>query len=164
MFLEDNWEGSRDAGTKYHDLGCFAELVDLETAEAYLQGGMAWLNYTLATSDRLEHALSRLGAEFALQQAGDYTMFKALLSSRPPGDEHALPAWAINAAWSQSKLEHEQAAWPKAGTPAGDRVEGGAVGRRLRGPSDSAPQGSDDQGRSRGGGEGGAQRGGPAYP
>ena len=165
MFLQNKWKGSREAGTKYHDLGCFAELVDLEATEAHLQGGMAWLNYTLATSDRLEHALSRLGAEFALQQAGDYTMFKALLSSRPPGHEHALPDWAISAARSQSKLEHQQAAWPKEGTPdEGDRVGGGAAGRRLHEPSARVPQDGDSQGGNKGGREGEAQGGGPVYP
>ena len=66
VFVQSSWKGSRDAGMKYQDLECFAELVDLEAAEAHMKGGMAWLNYTLATSDRMEHALSRLGAELSL--------------------------------------------------------------------------------------------------
>ena len=165
IYLQNNWKGNREAGMKYHDLWCFAELVDLEAAEAHMQGGMAWLNYTLATSDRIEHALSRLGAEFALQQTGDYTMFEALLSSRPPGHEHVLPDWAITAARNQSKIEHQQAAWLKGDTPVDDDgVGGGAARRRNRKPQAKAQQGANNQGGKGGGGKGGAQGGGPAKP
>ena len=142
---------------KYHDLWCFAELVDLEVAEAHAQGGTPWLNFVLATSDRIEHALSRLGAEFALQQTGDYTMFESLLSSRPPGHEHVLPDWAITAARNQSKIEHQQASWLKGDAPLDeDGVGGGGARRRLRKPK-AQPGG----GGKAGGGKGGAQGGGP---
>ena len=164
MFLEGNWKGSRDAGTKYHDLGCFAELVDLEAAEAHMQGGMAWLNYTLATSDRIEHALSRLGAEFAWQQAGDYAMLGALLSSRPPGHGHALPDWAIAAARNQSKMRHQQAAWQKGDSPQDDDGVGGGAARRPRcGPRAKVQQGVGRQGSDGGDVKDGAQAGGPRH-
>ena len=47
---------------------------------AHQHGGVPHLNWVLATSDRIEHALASLEAEFALQQTGDYAMFEAYRS------------------------------------------------------------------------------------
>ena len=40
-------------------------------------------------------------------------MFNSLLSTRPPGESHILPDWAVNAARNASKLEHQQTAWAR---------------------------------------------------
>ena len=91
------------------------------------------VNYHLATSDRLEHALARLGAEFTLQVTGDWQMFESMLTAKPPGESHVMPEWAVAQARLASKTEHQQRAWLKGeyvdddGAPVG----GGTRRRRL---------------------------------
>ena len=102
--MDAHWQGGRSSGTKYTDLWTFAELVDLELAEAHAKGGVAAVNWVLATSDRLEHTLSRLGAEFSLQVTGDWTMFTNMLSTRPPRESHVMPEWAVTATMKHLRL------------------------------------------------------------
>ena len=71
------------------------------------------MNWALATSDRLEHTLARLGAEFSLQVTGDWTMFTNMLTTQPPGESHVMPEWAVAQARLSSKNEHQQRAWLK---------------------------------------------------
>ena len=151
-YLDQHWGGTRNSGTKFNDLWTFAELIDLELAEAHSRGGVAAVNWALSTSDRLEHALSRIGAEISLQVTGDWTMFNSLLSTRPPGESHILPDWAVNAARNASKLEHQQTAWLRGHRPADDddAPAGGGARRRARA-----------KGKAKGGGKG-ASAGGAA--
>ena len=90
-----------------------AENVDIEVDQAYRYGGVPWLNYSLNTSDTLEHGLSRIGAQIAYLRTGDNRMYAELTTSKPPGDSDVLPDWALAAARDQSKAlfqQHQRAA------------------------------------------------------
>ena len=109
-FLNQHHTGSRAASSNCADLWTYAELIDTELAEAHQRGGIAAVNWALASSDRLEHALSRIGAEVSLQISKDGTMSANMLSTRHPGESHVMPEWAVSAARQESKAEHKQQA------------------------------------------------------
>ena len=156
-YLDSNWAGTRNSGTKYTDLWTFAELVDLELAQCHATGGVAAVNYALAYSDRIEHALARLGAEFSLQNTGDWTMFEAMLTALPPGQGHVMPDWALKQARDVSKVEHQQQAWLRGEVVTDDGVSGGGGNRRRRNPKAKAKTDAGGKGPGKGKPQGGAQ-------
>ena len=91
---------------KHHDLWFYADVVDLDAADAHQRGGALYLNWVLATPDRIEHALSRRGSVFALQQVGDWSMFGALRTTRPPEHGSVPPEGDPAAPRNQSKIQH----------------------------------------------------------
>ena len=134
-YMSMHYPGKKDR--TYQDLWLTAEMIDLEVDRAYQWGGLPGLQHALATSDSLEHMLSRIGAEIALHRTGDARMFADLLTSKPPGDSDILPTWALNAACDVSKALHQQAS----------RVRGG--GRRAEPDSDDEPGGGGTKKRKR---------------
>ena len=163
-FLDSHWRGTRSSGTKYTDLWTFAELVDLELAAAHAAGGVAAVNWALATSDRLEHTLSRLGAEFSLQVTGDWTMFTNMLTTQPPGEAHIMPDWAVVQARNLSKVEHQQRAWLKGDhvDDEGNVVAGGGAARRRKAKPKEKGKGDKDKGKGGAKGDGKTNAGGGA--
>ena len=147
-YLDAHWHGNKSAGTKYTDLWTFAEAIDLTVAEAHRQGGMRGVNHVLATSDQLEHMLSRIGAEMSLQLTGDWEMFEQLLSTRPPGRSQVLPDWAVVAARGHSKVVHQQQQWLRGDGQASDG-DGGGAPRRLRNRP-KKPKAKADAGKGKG--------------
>ena len=162
-FLDSHWQGSKTAGTKFTDLWTFAEAVDLQLGEAHRTGGITAVNWLLSSSDTLEHMLARLGAEFTLQVSGDWTMFQSMLTSKPPGESHLMPEWAVEKARVHSKLEHQQAAWLR-GEPlnADGEPTGAAARRRARGKA--APAGGKADTKGKGKDKGGKQGAAAAAP
>ena len=127
----------------FHDLWGVAESVDLTLEHAHRQGGFSGVQWTLENDDRLEHWLSRLGSQVALQLTGDKAMALELSTSRAPGGQHILPDWRVTAARDVSRSPFRQ--------------EGRVRVASSRGRSRS---GEDSDGVSRGGGSRRRRRGG----
>ena len=85
-------------GQSWDDLWVIAENADATLLLAYQTHGYYGVVYALDHDDRLEHALSRIGAEVALSVTGDYDMYRELQTGRAPGAQHVLPDWRVTAA------------------------------------------------------------------
>ena len=109
------------------------------------------VNRVLATSDRMEHLMARIGAEMTLQVSGDWAMFESLLTSRPPGETHILPEWAVTQARNVSKVEHQQRAWLSGEVVTDDGIAGGGGARRRAAAKGKAKGGAD---KAKGDGQG----------
>ena len=115
-------------------------MIDIEADKAYSAGGVPMLQWTLETSDTLEHLLSRLGAEIALLKYGDAQMYADLITSKPPGEADILPSWAVAAARDSSKALHQQQQrlrtachkGPSVSSGDEDHVPGGARERKKK--------------------------------
>ena len=116
------------------------------------------MNWALATSDRLEHTLARLGAEFSLQVTGDWTMFTNMLTTQPPGEIHVMPDWAVAQARNLSKVEHQQKAWLRGEyiDDDGSAVSTGGASRRRK----AKPKAKDKGGKGGAKGDGKTNTGG----
>ncbi len=106
-FMTNHYSGLKQ-GDEWSDLWMAAEVVDSEADRAYRSGGLEGVNMMLATSDVMEHMLSRIGARVGLQKTGDREMYHELLWSRPPGDVHVLPCWVVKTAQDSSKALCQQ--------------------------------------------------------
>ena len=98
--------------------------------EAYQSGGIVAVNRALISSDRLQHALSRVGAEIALQPNEGGTMLANILSIGAAGEHHVLPEWGVSGTGQASSVAHQQQAWFHADASTDDEVEGGGAVRR----------------------------------
>ena len=86
-----------------------AESIDLTLEQVHQTSGYSGVCKALELDDRLEHWLSRIGAEVAFTQTGDVAMRKELSTSKPPGEGHLLPEWAVAAARDTTKALFQQA-------------------------------------------------------
>eukprot|EP00969_Alexandrium_andersonii_P208228 9197928-Alexandrium_andersonii.AAC.1 len=68
----------------FRELWQAAEMIDVELERGHAQGGPPRVLDLLATSDILEHLLSRLGAEQAYAIHKDPVMYEELLTAKSP--------------------------------------------------------------------------------
>ena len=106
-WLALHYTGSR-RGQEWRDLWCTAESVDLTLDAAFRSHSDVGVQHMLDHDDRLEHWMSRIGAQVAWLKTGDATFLDLMQTSRPPGEGHVLPDWAVTAARDQGKSLFQQ--------------------------------------------------------
>jgi hypothetical protein len=128
------------------EMWMLAESIDLTLEQVHQTSGYSGVCKALELDDRLEHWLSRIGAEVAFTQTGDVAMRKELSTSKPPGEGHLLPEWAVAAARDTTKALFQQAGRQKGGrgkgrgkgAEYGDGDDDAGAGRRPRRRGNSA--------------------------
>jgi hypothetical protein len=133
-YMTQLYQGPK-TGREFEDLWTAAEVVDLELDRAYRFGGLPCVNSTLASSDALEHHLSRIGAQIAFLRHRDPRMYRELITCRTPGSSDVIPEWRIREARDASKAEFQEEQRIRGGRPnpkAADDEGGGGAGRRVR--------------------------------
>ena len=115
-------------GQSWDDLWVIAENADATLLLAYQANGYYGVVHALNTDGRLEHALSRIGAEVALSVTGDYDMYRELQTGSAPGSQHVLPDWRITSARDLTRSLYLQrgrlAGGGRAGAGQGDNSDG----------------------------------------
>ena len=94
---------------EWNDMWVIGQSIDTTLEAAHQAHGYFGVTHCLDTDDRMEHWLSRIGAEVAYQVTGDAAMKRELLSFRAPGNAHVLPTWAVSAARDLTKQQYLQA-------------------------------------------------------
>jgi len=95
------------SGQEYKDLWNLAVSTDLTLEREYRDHGFQGVVWALNTDDRLEHWLSRLGAQVTFIRTGDRSVLNAVQSANAPGDGDLLPTWSLEAARAQNKSEFQ---------------------------------------------------------
>ena len=113
--MTHHYPGSRQ-GQEWHDLWNVASSIDMTLELAHRSGGCPGLCQALDADDRIEHWLSRIGAQVAYLRSGDRRVLDHLQSGRAPGDSELLPEWAIDGARSESKSLYLQQGRVKPGS------------------------------------------------
>jgi len=140
-----------------------AETVDAEVHNAYMYGGMTYLNHYLDTNDGAEHMLSRIGAEVHLRLTKDYVAYRNILTAKPPGNSDILPSWCTTEARDTAKALHNQKKRAGGKEVRSSSEEDQSFRRRRRGGRrrDKTEKGEKDKGTEKGaGGESGKSGGG----
>ena len=101
-----HYRGDR-AGQGYRDLWNIAQAADLTLKEAHRAYGFAGVMHALNTDDRMEHFMTRLGAEVAYTRTGDEGLRQQLQTGLPPGDAHITPGWALQGARETQNAEYK---------------------------------------------------------
>ena len=152
-YMTQHYSGAR-AGQEWHDLWGLAASVDSTLEMAHRLGGYPSVCACLDQVDRVEHWLSRLGAQIAFLRSGDRSALANLQSGRAPGDSDIMPSWAIDAARSESEALYMQGGRVKGVGGKTDDDEAGGGRRPRRRPGQA--EGTAADGGKGGGGEGGS--------
>lgn len=136
-YFSQYYRGARTT-QEWNDLWSIAQSVDSTLELAYQSGGYMAVCSALDNDDRLEHWLSRIGAEISFQISGDVAMKRELQSALAPGNDHILPSWAVSAARDLTKQVYLQQGRLRS-SPASpqqdeDAQQGGGLRRRPRKP------------------------------
>ena len=127
-YLAMHYRGDRKV-QEWHDLWSIAQSVDIALEMEHKAGGYSRVCWALDNDNRLEHWLSRIGAQVAHLRTGDQVMLTELQTGLAPGDADILPSYSIEAGRTEGRALYLQQGRIRGGQEAGqesDDVGGGA--------------------------------------
>ena len=128
-YLSLHYRGDRKV-QEWHDLWNIAQSIDITLEMEHKAGGYSRVCWSLDNDDRLEHWLSRIGAQIAYLRTGDPVMLSALQTGLAPGDADILPSWSIEAGRTEGKALYLQQGRIRGGRGGGQESDDGGGGAR----------------------------------